>query len=709
MKYKLPDGTFVDAPEGGLTPEEHEWLKQQGAKPELGFKDKLIDVVNSGMSGFNEGVIRAPFIGGDLFALGARGLERVLPGTTSEQNRRMMSDDVLNALHDSTGFTLHNPETTAGRYASSIGNAVGGGVLGGSKAFTLAPKLGSAPGLGNAVKEVVSRVSRTPLAQNAAVGATAEFAGDVSRGFDENKSQNPLVRGGAAAATALLAALNARMHTPNSVRPLYEATKDMKPEDWAAAQRETARLQAAGATQNTVGDSLPPTSQVAPIEREISNTVGGQPLHQKLVGRSTGDIPTLLNQAKTTAQAASVPNMSVLPNAVGNAEETMDQFIARVARGNRSTALKTELQNAPPVPTQQIVQVIKDMRAKAMNPANRGTVDADYLRSGARTIAGVPLYRQPIPPTPAQPRASGFTPVTPLGPQPGPGVPPGMPVAPQGLPPPGAGPALPPPSSTSMVPAAPQAGGALDPSRTIPRTPDSTFQMPQGAPDITTIEQSIPRGANLEALSKIVKSLETKTPKTSGPAAGQLDSGAAMLASNAAQRKLRAVNPNYNAAMEAYAGLSPQAALTDLLAKNKLTAMPNPQSSSLAADQVRAEIAAQLQKINPAAGRVVGEKLRTADILSRNTAERGVENLGNQLGQSTGAAVVAPFSALARKFNISGRIAENKDLARLLANPTPENYRILEGLSRTDPELAKLLSVMSNAGAVNAATQTEGY
>ena len=111
-------------------------------------------------------------------------------------------------------------------------------------------------------------------------------------------------------------------------------------------------------------------------------------------------------------------------------------------------------------------------------------------------------------------------------------------------------------------------------------------------------DRSIPRGANLEALSKIVKSLETKTPKTSGPAAGQLDSGAAMLASNAAQRKLRAVNPNYNAAMEAYAGLSPQAALTDLLAKNKLTAMPNPQSSSLAADQVRAEIAAQMQKIN---------------------------------------------------------------------------------------------------------------
>ena len=720
--YKLKDGSQVEAPDQ-LTSEEAAWLKSEGAvmpKPSA-WKDAL----KSGVSGLAEGALRAPFLGGDLFALGAQALEKLRPGSTTEQNRASMSDQVLQGLSDlpgnianeqgkpfssATPLTLHNPETAAGRYVNSMGNAVGGMVLGGLGALKAPIKLAATPGIFPKVTSAVSRIARQPLAQAAGIGAAGEFAGDVSRGFDETKDQNSLARTGGSAAAALLSALTGRVATPRAEKPLYEATKGMTAADWQAARAENARLGAAGANSRTVADSLPQTSQLVAVEREISNTTGGQALYEKLAGRSTGEIPRLLSEAKGAAQRTAVPQLGGSFSPL-DPRQSMDDAVFALARGNRTAEMMPHLRNAPLMPEGDLAPIVQALKQRAADPRNAGTVDQTSLNNAASTVNGLPRYPLPQPPAPGPLSGPGTLTGGPAGP-----LPAGAAPTPQlGAPPM----ALPAPAGRALVPQGPPGGAITAPGMpAIPAgeaqnmlPPRGGFQMPQPQQPVTDVNFPTPQGVNLEALSKEVKRLMTVGDgvPAEGAAAGKvLDKASSRGAAGEASALLRKANPNYDAAMSAYAGKSPQVDIARILAENKLKPIVNPASSGMPVDDVRDQLARALRKVDPGMETFVNEKLRAADTLSRNTAEQGVEGLAQQLGQSPVAAMLTPFGSGAKFANTASRIKSNKLIADLLANPTPENYRILERLSQTDPAVARALREQGLIGATNASGQTEG-
>lgn len=708
MKYKLADGRTVDGPET-LTPEEAAWLKDQGGQP---VGATLGGVVKNTIGGLAEGALRAPFIGGDLFALGATGLEKVLPGSTSAQNRRSLSDDVVQAVSDLPGvlnyasggkfsdaqpLTLPMPENRAERYANSIGNGVGGLVLGGAGAFKGPVSLAQGAG---PLRHIAGAVASSPVLPAGAIGAAGEFAGDVSRGFDDSEKQNPFARFAGSASAALLAALKGHLGKAPAARPLHEVFEGQSPAAFREAQAETERLARAGATQNTVGDSFPPSSRVAAMEREVSNEMGAGQLGQKLAGRTTGDIPRLEAASRADIQKAVVPGVAPPPGTVNAAEWVMQQ-----ARNQRSNATREILGAAPLVPREQLAAVIARLRTAQMQPQNRGTLDAGYLGNAARTIAGAPQY--PLAgPIPAPGRMAGATPVTPTN-----GA--GMPVSTPGT-------VIPLPSPTVPQLQAPvqtgplrESAGALGPRIFEPERfglgarPASGYRPAGAPPDISTVtprmqEPRIPTGANLEALAKLVKSLDTMGAKVEGPTAGVFKARGAIEAKNLANRALRDVNPAFDAAMESHASMSPGVNALSVLAENPNALGPT------ASNTVREALAAHLSQLDAGLAARVAERRHAADTLAGNTAQHGIQGLQAELGRTPMAELVAPVSSAREALKGAARRTANAQIAGLLANPTPANYATLQALARNNPDLARTLVRQGLMGGVSATTQTEG-
>jgi hypothetical protein len=104
----------------------------------------------------------------------------------------------------------------------------------------------------------------------------------------------------------------------------------------------------------------------------------------------------------------------------------------------------------------------------------------------------------------------------------------------------------------------------------------------------------------------------------------------------------------------------------------------------------------------------VAERTHAGDVLASNTSQHGIQGLQRELGQSGGAQVIAPWQASLRALTTRSQRQANEQISRLLANPTPENYKILEELARRDPDLARSMQRQGLLGAVNATTQTEG-
>lgn len=706
MDYILKDGSVIEAPDSP-TQEETMWLAANGAKPRTSVP---MDVAKSGTSGLIEGAVRAPFIGSDLIKLGALGVNKLRPGTVGEERMNSLgSDAVLKALQDTPGaiqvargkpfssgldLSLHQPQTTPGRYANTVGNAVGGLVLGGPGAFRSTAALTQPSGAGEIAKALMGRFMGSPVTQAAAVGGAAELAGDASRQFDESQDQNHWVKGPAAIATALAIALGSRLRQPSAMRPLYESTKGTTPAQWDAAMAETNRLRAAGATSNTIGDSLPPTSQIGAIERDISNSVGGQPLHEALVGRAVGggDIDNLLSSAKGTIRATAAPGVDL--RGIG------DKELVGMTHGNRTASLRNILSNAPPVEDAALSRIVQALEARAGHPRNAGTVREIATRNAANVVENTPRYPLPQPPMPGP--TSGPVPVTggPGAPVPAGGIPQSALTAPRL--------ALPAPPSTAVVPAT--QGGAVAPMQPpvgmMPPAQGSNFRFPNNQP-ITDVPG--PMGANLEALSSNVKGLATVPEGTAaGPAARVLDKGSIKSAYRDTDRLLKAASPEYRAGMTDYARNSPRVELAQILADNKLNAIPNRVTASKGALDTRQAIAESLAKLDAQAAGQVGEKFHAADVLSRNTAERGMEGLKNQLMQSAGGTVLTPFQSFRNKFNLLSSVKQTKALSDMLANPTKENYDLLIKISKVDPTVARQLREMGFVGAVNAAAQTEG-
>ena len=689
-KYKLKDGSIIEAPKD-ITPEETKWLTDNGAQKQTA--SGWADAFKSGMSGLYEGAIRAPFILGDLSTMGMNMLDKTFDKNAPQ--RPMQSDQVLEIIRDKTGKELHVPETTAGRYVNSAANAVGGSVLGGLGSLRIAPSLGRVAGVGNNVKSAVSRTLQTPITANAAAGAGAELAGDYSRGFDETREQSPIARLAGGLTTGVGGAIAARSAAPRYESMIHQATKEMSPADFRAAQAMNAELKAAGATVQTIPDTLPSTSSLRGVAREISNAPGGQALNTKLAGRSEGEISTLLGDAKDQMQRSSVPNVSVLPG------PGRDEFIADVARGNRTSALLPDLRNAPLFEETKLNDMVAALEKRARLPRNAGTEDGRYSSGAATAMNGLPRYPLPQPGAPGP--TSGPMPIT--G---GPGMPTpaGGPMPPMGLPAPAL--RLPAPTGTELSMPPTQGGPlALRPDlQDINVGSRNGFSYPPGS--VTDVTPKLPQGVNLEALSKVVKSLQDVDPLPLGPAGQVLKNNAALGAAGAAGTELKKQSPAYAAAMQKYGELSPQVELTQLLAKNKLKPVSNTANSSLTTDNTREELAALMAKIDPANAPMVSAKMKTADQLSKLRPEMGAANVEGQYGSTLAAKVASPFSTLSRATNLGMRLGVNEQVANLLANPTVANYKILQRMSENDPALRKIMANMGQVGGIGAATQTQG-
>ena len=730
--YKLPDGRVFDAPDK-LTPEQSAYFEAEGAKKQT--PNGWADAFKAGMSGLYEGAVRTPFILGDLSTAGMNLVDRTF--NKDAPQRRMQSDQVLDILREKTGKELYVPETTAGRYANSVGNAVGGSFLGGTGALRGVPALTRAPGVGNAVKDVVARSLQTPVVGAAAAGGASELAGDASRGFDTTREQNPIARLAGGVTGAVGSGVAARMAAPRYENMIHQATKELSPADFAAAQKLNTEMKAAGATVQTIPDTLPSTSSLRGVAQEISNAPGGQALNTKLAGRDEGEISRLLGEAKGQMQRSAVPNVSMLPGAPG-----ADQFIADVAKSNRTSAMLPDLRNAPLLEEQKLQSIVEALQKRSSLPRNAGTDDARYSSGAASAVNSLPRYR--IPSTElALTKSLELTPAKAFGPgtlvsqgdgnysysqtQLGVEVP--------RLPSPYV--ALPPmvgkdlqvsgaPGTTGLpasISPAPKIDGPLVKAIPILDVPyaraDSRFKFPSDGSitDINPIapalkppypERHIPKGVNLEALSKVVKSLQNVDAMPTGPAGQVLKNSAALGAAGAASGELKRQSPAYRAAMEKYGELSPQFELTQLLADNKLKPVANTAKSSLATDNAREQIASLMSRIDPANAPMVSGKLQAADQLSKLRGEMGAANLEAQYGTTPIAKLAAPFSSISRASNIGMRLGINEQVAGLLANPTPANYRILEQMSRNDPALRKILADFGRVGSVNAVTQTQG-
>lgn len=753
MKYKLASGEVVEAPED-LTPEESAWLQQQGGKPAVG---KLEDVGKSGLSGVVEGAIRAPFIGGDIASLGATLINKIRPGTFSKKAEESQSNQVLQAISDLPGniaysgkealkspqtvttpelamlpgmglarlgvkalqgkmagdhssaepLSLYTPQTQAGRYANSMGNAAGGLVLGGTGAFKNAISLKAPQGAVETAKALAKKIATNPVTQAAGVGAAGEFAGDVARGFDETKEQNPLARfaGSTAAATAM--ALGSFLNKRTAARPLHEVFKDTDAPTFNQARAETSRLRAAGTTQNTVGDSFANSNpQVGAMEREVSNEMGGGQLAQKLTGRVSGDIPTL--EARSNAAI----NNAVVPNAAPNSGRfpTAQEDLLQQARSARTQAVRGAEEGSDLVPTGDVASIIRALRNRAQTPGNRRTLDADFANQTARTLAGGYRYDMPQAATPTAPgRMSGPTPVTPLGSQ-------GSQTSENviGVPAIGGPLALPGPGSRAVAPTAAPQTGALGPVILNPAEfgmgpkPMSDFQMPS-TPDITTIESRAPRppqGFNLVELSKRLNAMNTAAPKGAAAAdnASVLDKNVTVARGQAldlARRELAARNPHYAQGQQIYQDMSPGVDALKTLVEHPTVLQA---STSMRPNPVREGLISHLSKIDPNLAASTSERMRAADILSRNTAQHGKQGLQNELGQTGVASAASPWYAAYKALSTAGRRSANEDISRLLANPTQQNMAILEDLARNNPDLARSLVRQGLIGAVGATT-----
>lgn len=732
MLYTLKDGSKVEAPDKPNA-EQSAWLASEGAKADVAGAAPVVapapvekpslaeDVGKSIGSKFVEGAVRSPFIAADLFTLGKNQVKKMSGSKDAPESS--ISDGVISLLQDSpfflseemksgrkklAGYTsqetadkflppklesylrdqgpipLYKPKSTEARYAGAAAEGVGGGFLGGLNTLKFAPKM---------LESVLSRFVQSPAAQNAVIGSAGELGGDISRKFDTTQEQSPIAKVIAAIGTALAVGGGARLSAPRYPKLIHEATKDVTPAQWTAAQQANKDFAAAGAKTQTIPDTMPATSTLRGIAQEISNAPGGQALYAKLAGRDEGEISTLLNDAKTQMQRSAVPNVSPLPGTA-----SVDDFLFKTARGNRSSALNAELSNAPLLPESSIAEIVASLRQRANRPVNKGTEDEMYSLGAAGKINSIPRY--PIP------QGSGASPTS------GPGTLTGGPAAPQapnggvlGVPAP-ALPALPPPMPTGLP--APTTGTAVGPARPqIAQYPDakgSNFRFPDNQPITDVIP---PQGANLTALSKVVKGLETVDAQPMGPAGQVLKNQAAIGASANASALLKQKSPEYAAAMDQYAKLSPQVELTEILAKNKLKPIPDSAKSSLRTDNVREEIAALMAKIDPANAPMVTSKMRAADTLSKLRPEQGAANVEAQYGTTLAQKVLSPFSSTGRSTATSMRSGVNSQVAELLANPTPANYKILQELAKNNPSVRALLANFSNVGAANAASQSD--
>jgi len=182
--------------------------------------DTAIDTINQLGRGFNRGVASIPQIPGDMAAWTAKAL-----GASEESADKFRLHNISKAMPDSVNkFTSHmlgldegqQPQTTTGRYAGSVGQALGASVVPEAAFMRAAPALsvmqrstsGTLGGsLRNATQEAATNVAAAPAAASSLALASGTGSG-LARQAAEDEGFGPTVQalfglaGGAAPALA---------------------------------------------------------------------------------------------------------------------------------------------------------------------------------------------------------------------------------------------------------------------------------------------------------------------------------------------------------------------------------------------------------------------------------------------------------------------------------------------------------------------------
>lgn len=656
-RIELKDGSFVEAPDD-LTPEEKAWL-DANRKPSTAK-----DVGKSIVSGLAEGAIRAPFIFGDALSLGARGVDKVLPGTIPKDYEKLVSDRAVEIGEDATGLQRHVPETTPGRYANAGANA-----LGGAAAFNpmslikLAPATARLPGVGSALTAGASRLLRTPTVAAPIVGMGAQAGADVG---------GPVGGFAGGVGTQLALSLLSRQLTPNHPNWIQDGTKSMGPDDWEQAFKNRANLEKSGSTSYTLTDAMPDNAQIRGFTRDLSNSSGADALVKKLAGRNSpgtqslengkltyknqGDIPRLLDEASEALYPNDV-NVGQLTNQVADSA----QGVITNAKTARRDAYLPILQDSPPVTRKQLAEVVAKIRQQANSPQNAGTVDQKSRVAAANALATTPQRPVPLPPGLEGPPVMGAN-LEALSKNVK-NLQKGIPVPEMGL------------DRAAGYGAYKTADAALKEA-----SPWYTQAM-QEYMDQTTKNVAPLRDGLVGQLAKLKDRPPSENALTSAIARAPVEESSVALTQVATDPTVRSQLARV---------------IADSNKKPLKTAGPG-----IEGVQKARQTAVDLS--DPTAAATYANKTGAADTLSRLTAEAGADSTARaNLSRSGVAAIAAPFLEIRNRLRLRMSEKETTVLSNLLANPTEQNMKLLQKIATERPDLAPGIATMQRLGSVQA-------
>ena len=283
-----PQGQEYDVPDDP-SPHELMEIKQRGLKPkeQMGVAE---DVGRSTFSGISEGLARTPLIAGDLLRLAGHVGNKIAPGQLPAFEN-FGSQAWIDAFRDSPQHkflnkimpdVLHEPQTTAGRYAKPVASAISGAAL-----------TGGVGGIGTAGAVTGTKAALTPpmLAITGGSAAAGQGVTDLT--------DNPLLGMLATLGTNTAGNLARRGMAPNLDEVVYDATKGMDKRQWQESRRHLQKYGESGSDTFTLADLPHLQPRMGGVARSTAATAGGDQLRQKfsLQDRFNRDIPELYGRA----------------------------------------------------------------------------------------------------------------------------------------------------------------------------------------------------------------------------------------------------------------------------------------------------------------------------------------------------------------------------------------------------------------------------
>ena len=646
VEYEVPDNPNA---------EQLAFIKAQGLTRKVTPVAKappssLKDALRSAASGIGEGVLRAPFIGGDLMKLGMVGVNAVRPGTVSPEFMNRFGSQVAvdiagesdtnKFLKDTVDFDIaHQPETRAGDYTKAITSAIAGAAATGG--------MGAIGGPMNAAKVALSPAS---LAINGAAGGAAQLGLDVSRDFDREKQGNPLVAAAAGLATGVGGNMVRSATSPNLNQLLYNATKDMKGDDWMQAGQGLKDFQKAGSTSFTMADLPKLQERIGGLAQGASNTTGGNQLGVKLgtEARFNQDIPALLKStAGEIGPAADPRELAARLSSMG------DKRIGDLVK-TRSNALEGSLRAAPDIDPQSLRQAAGPLfqgridpgdQAPGMQAAIKRALAALSLDKGQPTSTNVRTLSQAVKGIRNIPSGSTDSPAAQVG-------------------------------RSQQMRAGTMAEEALE----------------KASPQFKTSMDQY-KGFNENILDPMERSLV-------GGIRGATDGGQIL-------SRLRKVPVDQLGKELNMLGLDQKAQreIARLIADGA-DPVPNLTKSSDLSKLDRQMLDSVLANVNPDLAASVGKKLSLTDSLGRLSAEHAADRtMGLNLSKNPLGTAINPMGTISMRAGLRTSEKEVANLAELLSNPSPANLAKLREIAKVDPRAQKVLQWVSSmtGGAQNSA------